>query len=69
MLVELDAQDVGSLGGDDRVGVMDRLAGLISHQRHPGRGAADRRQAGKIVALHRLLQIVEAMVPQGVQAL
>ena len=46
MLVELDAEHVGSFRGDDCVRIMDGAAGFVRHQRDAGGGAADRRYTG-----------------------
>ena len=69
VLVELDAEHVGGLCGDDRVGVLDRQTGFVGHQRHAGRRAADRRHSGEIVPLDRLLEIVDAVLLQCAQRL
>ena len=69
MLVELDAEHVGRFCRNDRVRVLDRLAGFVRHQRHAGRGAADRGHPCEVRAFDRLFEIVDAMVPQGLQRL
>ena len=69
VLVELDAQHVGGLRGNDRMGIMDRLAGFVRHQRNAGRGAADRCHSRKVLPLHRLFEVVDTMLLQSVQGL
>ena len=68
VLVELDAEHVGGFRGDDGVRVLDRQTGFVGHQRHAGRGAADRRHAGEVVPLHRLFEIIDAVLLQRAQA-
>src|SRR3546814_3368045 len=65
MLVELDAQNVCRFGRDERIGILERSARLVGHERNAVRSASDRCHALQVIAIYWLLEVIKAMRLKG----